>query len=152
MAAEIGSQAPSFSLFDQSRNPVALDDFDGKKTLVVFIPFPFTGICSGEICAIRDGLADLSALEANVVVITCDTVPSNNRWSEDNGFGFPVLSDFWPHGAVATAYGAFNEAVGSANRQTFILDEGGTVRAIVKTDSLGTAREFDEYVEALAAL
>ena len=152
MAAEIGAQAPSFSLLDQSKNPVALDDFKGNKTLVVFIPFPFTGICEGELCAIRDNLAGLNALDANVVVITCHAVPTNQHWSDENGFEFPVLSDFWPHGAVATAYGAFNETVGAANRQTFVLDEGGTVRAIVKTDSLGTAREFDEYVEALAAL
>jgi peroxiredoxin (alkyl hydroperoxide reductase subunit C) len=152
MAAEIGAPAPAFSLHDQAKNPVALDDFKGNKTLVVFIPFPFTGICLGELCAIRDNLANLNSLDANVVVITCHAIPTNNHWSEENGFEFPVLSDFWPHGAVATEYGAFNEAVGAANRQTFVLDEGGIVRAIVKTDSLGTPREFDAYVEALAAL
>ena len=119
--------------------------------LGVFIPFSLPGISVEELCAIRDNLAGLNSLDANVVVITCHAIPTNNHWSEENGFEFPVLSDFWPHGAVATAYGAFNEAVGSANRQTFVLDEGGIVRTIVKTDSLGTPREFDDYFEALAA-
>jgi peroxiredoxin (alkyl hydroperoxide reductase subunit C) len=152
MPAEIGSPAPDFTLPDQSRNPVRLGDLRGRKSLVVFIPFPFTSICSGEICLLRDNLAQLGDLDANVVVITCDTIPVNKHWSEENGFSFPVLSDFWPHGAVAIAYGAFNDKVGAANRQTFVLDEAGTVRAIVASDSLGTPREFDEYVGALASL
>ena len=148
----VDQPAPSFELHDQNGDTVSSESLQGSNTLLVFIPFPFTGICEGELCAIRDNLAGLNAFDANVVVITCHAVPTNNRWSEDNGFEFPVLSDFWPHGTVAKAYGAFNETVGAANRQTFVLDEGGTVRAIVKTDSLGTPREFDEYVEALAAL
>lgn len=152
MPVEIGSPAPDFTLLDQSRNPVRLDDLRGRKSLVVFIPFPFTSICSGEVCLLRDHLAQLGDLDANVVVITCDTVPVNKHWSEENGFSFPVLSDFWPHGAVAIAYGAFNDKVGAANRQTFVLDEAGIVSAIVASDSLGTPREFDEYVEALATL
>jgi len=152
MPAEIGSPAPDFTLPDQSRNPVGLGDLLGRKSLVVFIPFPFTSICSGEVCLLRDNLAQLGDLDANVVVITCDTIPVNKHWSEENGFTFPVLSDFWPHGAAATAYGAFNEKVGAANRQSYVLDETGLVRAIVASDSLGTPREFDEYVGALASL
>ena len=152
MSVAIGSSAPAFSLPDQTRKPFGLDDLKGSKSLIVFIPFPFTGICDGESCMLRDNLAGLNDLEANVVVITCDTVPTNAHWSGENGFTFPVLSDFWPHGAVASMYGAFNEAVGAANRQTFVLDEAGVVRAIVASDSLGTPREFEQYVEALAAL
>jgi peroxiredoxin (alkyl hydroperoxide reductase subunit C) len=152
MPAEIGSPAPDFTLPDQSRNPVRLGDLRGRNSLVVFIPFPFTSICSGEVCLLRDNQAQLGDLDANVVVITCDTIPVNKHWSEENGFTFPVLSDFWPHGAVATAFGAFNEKFGAANRQTYVLDEAGVVRAIVASDSLGTPREFDEYVGALANL
>lgn len=152
MPAEIGSPAPDFTLPDQRRRPVGLGDLVGRNSLVVFIPFPFTSICSGEVCMLRDNLARLDELDANVVVITCDTIPTNHHWSEENGFSFPVLSDFWPHGVVATAYGAFNAKVGAANRQTFVLDETGTVRAMVASDSLGTPREFDEYVGALVSL
>lgn len=149
MTAEVGRPAPRFELFDQNREKVSLASLTGRKTLVVFIPFPFTGVCEGELCTIRDNLSTLDRLDANVVAITCDTVPANKRWSDDNRFNFPVLSDYWPHGATATEYGAFNESVGAANRYTYVLDESGTVGEIIHTDSLGTAREFDAYLEAL---
>ena len=152
MSVTVGSHAPSFSLVDQDKNTVTLDDLKGKKSLIVFIPFPFTGICDDESCAIRDRLATLNDLEANVAVITCHAVPVTKKWSDENGFTFPVLSDFWPHGVVATQYGAFNEAVGGANRMSFILDADGIVHSIVDSGSLGTAREFDAYVNALSEI
>lgn len=152
MSVTVGSHAPSFSLVDQDKNTVTLDDLKGKKSLIVFIPFPFTGICDDESCAIRDRLATLNDLEANVAVITCHAVPVTKKWSDENGFTFPVLSDFWPHGVVASQYGAFNEAVGGANRMSFVLDADGIVHSIVDSGSLGTAREFDAYVNALTEI
>jgi len=149
MSVAVGSPAPAFSLPDQDKNTVTLDDLKGKKSLVVFIPFPFTGICDNEGCAIRDHLAMLNQFDANVAVITCHAVPVAKKWSDENGFAFPVLSDFWPHGAVATAYGAFNADVGAANRITIALDAEGVVRKVIDSGSLGVAREFDEYVAAL---
>ena len=152
MPAQVGSAAPAFSLMDQDKNIVNLDDFKGRKIVVVFIPFPFTGICDSETCAIRDSLAALNDLNANVVVITCHAVPVAKKWSDENGFTFPVLSDFWPHGRVASEYGAFNEKVGAANRMSFILDSDGIVRAVIDSGSLGTPREFAEYVGALGSI
>lgn len=149
MSAAIGAPAPAFSLPDPAKEIVSLDDFKGRKTLVVFIPFPFTGNCEAELCTLRDHLADLNELDANVVAISCDTPFANGAWSKQNGFGFPVLSDFWPHGETCQAYGAFNEATGSANRWTFVLDAEGVVREIIATESLGITREYDAYVEAL---
>ncbi len=152
MSVTVGAHAPSFSLVDQDKNTVTLDDLKGKKSLIVFIPFPFTGICDDESCAIRDRLATLNDLEANVAVITCHAVPVTKKWTDENGFTFPVLSDFWPHGVVATQYGAFNEAVGGANRITFVLDADGIVHSVIDSGSLGTAREFDAYVNALSEI
>jgi peroxiredoxin len=152
MTLDVGTTAPRFELIDQERNPVTSDDLKGEKSLVVFIPFPFSGICSGELCMIRDRLAALNELDANVVVITVDTHFTNAKWSSDNGFQFPVLSDYWPHGAIAQAYEAFNEKVGAANRVTYVLDEEGTIRQVIDSGSLGTPREFDDYVEALSAI
>jgi len=152
MAVSVGDQAPDFELVDQSGDKVALSDFRGKKALVVFIPFPFTGICEGEVCMLRDSMSDFAQLDAGVVVITCDTRPANAKWSADNGFDFPILSDFWPHGETAQAYGCFNDKVGVANRVTYVLDSSGTVRQIIATDQLGTARGHDAYAEALAAI
>jgi mycoredoxin-dependent peroxiredoxin len=152
MSATVGSPAPAFSLSDQDKNIVTLDDLKGKTSLIVFIPFPFTGICDGESCMIRDNLAMLNDMDANVVVITCHAVPVTKKWSDENGFTFPVLSDFWPHGVVATEYGTFNEAVGGANRMSFVLDADGIVRSVIDSGSLGTPREFDEYVTALGRI
>ena len=148
----IGQPAPAFELRDQNKELVSLDDFKGNKTLIVFIPFPFTGICDAEGCAIRDGLGALEAMDANVVIITAHSIPTNAKWAAENGFEFPVLSDYWPHGEVSQAYGVFNETVGAAMRSSFILDADGIVRDIVATESLGIAREHEAQVSALAAI
>ena len=152
MTVAVGDAAPAFELLDQNKNPVSLESLKGTNTLLVFIPFPFTGICDNEACLIRDNLAALKDLDANVVIITVHAVSVANKWATENGFEFPVLSDYWPHGVTAQAYGAFNEDRGMANRYTFVLDADGVVREIINTDSLGTAREFDAYTEALAAI
>lgn len=149
MSVQIGSPAPEFSLPDTEGIQVTREQQRGSKTLLVFIPFPWTGTCDGEACTLRDHFADLNSLDANVVVITCYPRPANQKWAKENGFRFPVLSDFWPHGEVARRYGAFNDKTGSANRCTFVLDAEGVVREIVATDSLGTPREYDTYVAAL---
>ena len=152
MPVAIGSPAPAFELRDTEGTPVTLESLRGRKTLVVFIPFPFTGTCEGELCAIRDRLSELNDLDANVVAISCDTVFANKEWAAKNGFGFPVLSDFWPHGAVTDAYGAFDPNVGASFRWTFVLDADGIVRDIISTESRKFPREFDDYVAALDAI
>lgn len=152
MSATIGQIAPDFQLHSQDREAVGLESLKGDKSLVVFIPFPFTGICDGEACMLRDETAALRDLDAKVVVITAHAVPTNKQWAVENDLNFPVLSDFWPHGEVSRAFGAFNEDRGVANRYTFVLDADGIVRDVINTDSLGTAREFQLYREALAAI
>lgn len=152
MAAQIGAPAPPFELRDVDKNPFSSESLKGHKSLVVFIPFPFTGNCEAELCMIRDHRAELDEFDANVVAITCDTPFANGAWAKQNGFGFPLLSDFWPHGEVAKAYGAFNEATGSANRFTFVLDGEGIVRDIINTEALSVTREFEEYTRALGAI
>lgn len=136
---------------DQDGKVVTLDDLTNRKTLLVFIPFPFTGICEGELCEIRDNFDDLAEL-ANVVVITCDTRFSNKKWAEEQGFDFPILSDFWPHGETARAYGCFNDEMGVAWRATYVLDQDGVVREVISTDALTTPRDFHSYDEALQRL
>jgi len=148
----IGQPAPAFELRNQAKELVSLDDLKGRKTLIVFIPFPFTGICDAEGCAIRDGLSALEAMDANVVVITAHSIPTNAKWAAENSFEFPILSDFWPHGEVIQAYGAFNADLGVAMRSSFVIDADGIVREIIATESLGIAREHQAQVEALAAI
>jgi peroxiredoxin (alkyl hydroperoxide reductase subunit C) len=152
MPLAIGTAAPDFTLYDQNKEQVSLDDLKGHNALIVFIPFPFTGHCDSEGCQLRDGLAALGDLDAKVVVITTHALPTNAKWASENGFEFPVLSNFWPHGDVVQAYDAFNEVVGSANRVTYVLDKDGVIRDVIATDSLGTPREYEQYGEALTAI
>ena len=149
MTVQVGSTAPAFSLKDQDGNDVTLDGLTADKTLLVFIPFPFTGICEGELCEIRDHLGDLSESGVQVVVITCDTRYSNKKWAEEQGFNFPILSDFWPHGQVAQQYGCFNDTLGVAQRATYVIDADRVVRRVITTDSITTPRDFESYEGAL---
>lgn len=152
MAAEIGAPAPAFNLVNIDREMVSTEDLKGSKAVVMFIPFPFTGICDGEACAMRDNLAVVDDLDAKVVVITTHARPTNAEWAKQNGFEFPVLSDFWPHGDVARAYGVLNEDVGVPTRATFFLDEDGIVRDVVATESGAIGREIDAQLDALRNL
>lgn len=152
MTLAVGTPAPAFELIDQNKNSVSLEDLKGSKTLLVFIPFPFTGICDGEACAIRDGLGGLEALDANVVIITAHAVSTNAKWAEEYGFTFPILADYWPHGEVIRAYDNFNEDRGVAMRASYVLDEEGVIRNVIATESLGVAREYELQREALAGV
>ena len=152
MTSLIGSAAPDFELSDQHGNKVALSSFKGKKNVVVlFIPFAFTGTCTGELCAMRDDLSSFQNDNVELLAISCDSMFTQRVWAEKEGYQFPVLADFWPHGAVAKAYGIFDEARGCALRGTFVIDKEGIVRWQV-VNGLGDARSNDDYKAALAAL
>jgi peroxiredoxin len=153
MSAEIGQEAPDFELPSSTGDPVRLSSFRGDKNVViVFYPFTFTGVCQGELCALRDDFNRYESAGVQVVAISCDTRHAQARWAQEQGYQFPVLSDFWPHGAVAQAYGVFNESLGCANRATFLVDRSGTIVDTFASGSLGEAREQSRYEAALAKL
>jgi peroxiredoxin len=150
---ESGQAAPDFTLKDQDGNEVTLSSFRGSQNVViVFYPFTFTGVCEGELCALRDDLAEFDAVKAQVLAISCDSRHAQKQWATQQGFTFPVLSDFWPHGEVARAYGVFNEKLGCANRATFVVDTVGKVVDTFASENLGTPRARAEYEAALAKL
>jgi len=149
---EIGTTAPDFGLRNQNRELVALDDLKGSKSVIVFIPFAFTRTCEGELCQIRDEYAMFNEADARVIAITCNTLHSNRVWAEQQGFQFDILSDFWPHGEVARAYGTFNEERGYAERTTYFLDADGVITGLTRSDELGVARDFQDYLTALGAV
>ena len=153
MAIEIGQQAPDFSLKDNNGEMVSLVNFRGEKAVaLVFYPFTFTGVCEGELCALRDDHSEFEAAGVQVLACSCDTRFAQAQWAEQQGYQFPVLSDFWPHGEVAKAYGVFNDVLGCANRATFLIDADGVVVDTFDTPDLGTAREKSRYTEALEKL
>lgn len=150
MSAEVGKPAPDFSLRSHTGDTVSLSDLKGSKAIIAFIPFPHTGICDNEACALRDDYSSLSADGSKVVIITTHAAPLVKVWAEQHQIPFPVLSDYWPHGAVAQAYGCFNEQVGVAMRASYVLDADGIVKDIIKTDALGEQRDHSKYAPALA--
>jgi mycoredoxin-dependent peroxiredoxin len=153
MAIKVGDEAPDFTKKDQDGNDVTLSEFRGKQSVVlVFYPFTFTGVCQGELCEIRDDPSAFETANAQVLAMSCDTRHAQKQWAEQQGFTFPVLSDFWPHGEVAKAYGVFNDALGCANRATFVIDKDGKVVDTFSSPDLGTPRAREEYAAALAKL
>lgn len=148
----VGDTAPSFALKNQYGETVALEDFRGSKSVVlVFYPFAFSGICTGELREIRDGLEDFEGDDIQVLAVSCDPMYSLRAWADAEGHFFPLLSDFWPHGEVARAYGVFSDANGFAIRGTFLIDLDGVVRWTL-VNGPGEARDFTGYRAALAEL
>lgn len=152
MSLIIGNAAPDFELLNQHGEKVSLASFKGKKNVVVlFYPFAFSGICTGELCAIRDDLSAFQNENVQLVAISCDPMHAQRVFADTEGYKFPVLSDFWPHGAVAKAYGVFEETRGCAIRGTFVIDKAGILRWQV-TNGMGDARNIVDYKAAISAL
>ncbi|MBB5959845.1 peroxiredoxin [Saccharothrix tamanrassetensis] len=152
MAVEVGSEAPDFTLNDYNKQPVTLSSFrGGRNVLLVFYPFAFSGICTGELCQVRDELAAYEDENVQVLGVSVDTPFSLKAWAEQEGYQFPLLSDFWPHGEVAARYGVFNEAAGLANRGTFLVDARGIVR-YAEVNAPGEPRDQEAWKKAVAAL
>jgi peroxiredoxin (alkyl hydroperoxide reductase subunit C) len=152
MALEVGTQAPDFTLKDANREDVTLSSFRGaKNVLLVFYPFAFSGICTGELCQVRDELAEYQNDEVQVIGVSVDTPFSLKAWAEKEGYTFPLLSDFWPHGATAKAYDVFNDKAGMALRGTFLIDKQGVIR-FAEANQPGEARDQDQWKRALKAL
>ena len=147
----VGQAAPDFELANQFGEPVRLSELRGRNVVLVFFPFAFSGICTGELCEIRDNLALFEDADAAVLGISVDSKFAQRAYAEKEGYSFDLLADFWPHGAVAQRYGVFDPDSGMAKRGTFIIDEHGTVRYVV-VNPRGQARDFTEYRAALAGL
>jgi peroxiredoxin (alkyl hydroperoxide reductase subunit C) len=149
---EVGEQAPDFTLKDQNNEDFTLSSYRGKQAvLIVFYPLAFTGICTGELCAVRDDISTFQNDDVQVVSISVDSAYSHKIFSEREGYDFPLLSDFWPHGAVAQSYGVFNETTGFANRGTFLVDKTGAVR-FAEMNGPGEGRDADDWRAAIKAL
>lgn len=149
---EVGTEAPDFTLKDQNGQAVTLGSFRGaKNVLLVFFPLAFTGICQGELDEIRDNLPRYQNGDTATLAISVGPPPTHKIWATQSGFTFPVLSDFWPHGAVAEAYGVFNDGAGVSNRGTFVVDAAGIVR-FAEMKQPGEPRDQAVWMDALAAL
>jgi peroxiredoxin len=152
MAVEVGDEAPDFELKDQHGTPVRLSQFRGAKNVVlVFYPLAFSGVCSGELCGLRDEFPEVDADDVELLTVSVDSVFTHRAWADAERFEFGLLSDFWPHGDVAARYGVLDDERGVAIRGTFVIDKDGVVRWKV-VNPIPQARDIADYQKALASL
>jgi len=152
MTLIIGDDAPNFSLVNQHGETVTLSDFAGKKPVVlVFYPLSFSGVCTGELCELRDNFGTFERENVELLAISVDSKYVQKVFAEQEGYNFSVLADFWPHGAVARTYEVFLEEAGISNRATFVIDKAGKLVAKFVT-APGQPRSLQEYQKALESL
>lgn len=152
MILSVGDRAPDFALKDQHGQTIQLSTYaKDKAALLVFYPFAFSGVCTGELTGLRDRLGDFETGGSTLIALSCDPMYAQRAVADRDGIFFPLLSDFWPHGATAQAYGVFNEVSGAPRRSSFAVDRQGVVRWSVH-NATGEARDLDEHASVLATL
>ena len=152
MTLEVGQRAPDFELRDQHGQTVALSKFRGAKAVVLmFYPFAFSRVCTGELSEVRDNLDRFQSDDVHLLAISCDPMFTLRAFADQDRLTFPLLSDFWPHGAVSASYGVFDPERGCSARSTFIVDQQGVLRWSVH-NAMPDARDLAEYERVLAAI
>ncbi|MBC9954848.1 peroxiredoxin [Leucobacter sp. cx-42] len=152
MVLEVGTIAPDFTLSDQNGEELTLSELVTESPVaLVFFPLAFSGICTGELCELRDNIAIFEDAKVRVLGVSVDSVYTLKAWADQEGYNFSVLSDFWPHGAVSNDYGVFIDEAGIATRATFLIGEDRKILASFATEP-GQARDFAAYRDAVAKL
>jgi peroxiredoxin len=151
MGLSLGGAAPDFTLRDQFGQDVSLSSYRGRKAVaILFYPFAFSGVCTGEMAGIRDRLAEFLTFDTEVLAISCDPVYALRVFADQDRLNFPLLSDFWPHGEVTRAYDVFDERTGSALRSSYVIDKAGNLAwSVHNADPVG--RDLDEHLRQLRA-
>lgn len=155
MKIEAGQKAPDFSLYDSDKNKVTLTDYKGKNVLLLFFPQAFTGVCTKELCSIRDNIALYNNVNAQVLGISVDSVFTLAKYKEEQQLNFPLLSDF--NKEVSKAYGALYEnwifeMKGVSKRSAFVIDEAGIVQYAEVLENAGDLPNFEAIEAALAVI
>lgn len=127
---------------------MSLASLAGAPALLVFFPFAFSGICSSELGDLRDHRTVFDDAGVRIVAISCDPMFALRVFDDRDALGFTLLSDFWPHGAAARAWGCFDDQLGAASRSSFLLDERGVVRWRVDRGP-GEKREIGLHLAAI---
>lgn len=151
MSLALGRPAPDFALSNQHGQTVTPAELLGRNVVLVFYPFAFSSVCTGELREVRDSIADLDNDSSRIFAISCDSMFTLRAFADREGLSFPLLSDFWPHGEASRAYGVFDERHGHPSRSTVILDRQGLVRWQV-TNELSHARDLATYAKVLTEL
>jgi glutaredoxin-dependent peroxiredoxin len=155
MALQVGDAAPDFALTSDSKQTVALSDYKGKNVVVLFFPLAFTGVCTTELCAMRDDIATYNNLDAEILAISVDSPFTLEQFKLQQNLNFPLLSDF--NATTSAAYGALYEdfVLGMKNvskRSAFVVDKTGVVRYAEVLESAGDLPNFSAIKATLETL
>ncbi|WKN47174.1 peroxiredoxin [Nocardioides sp. Arc9.136] len=147
----LGCEAPDFTLRDQFGQDVTLSSYRGTKAVaILFFPYAFSGVCTGELTGVRDRLAEFLTFDTEVLAISCDPLYALRAFADSDGLNFPLLSDFWPHGEVSRSYDVLNEATGAPRRSSYVVDRQGVLRWAVHNPT-SEGRDLDEHLRQLSA-
>jgi glutaredoxin-dependent peroxiredoxin len=155
MQIKIGDKAPTFKLRSSDKSQVSLSDFKGKNIVLLFVPAAFTGVCTKELCAMRDGLKDFEKLNAQIIAISVDSIFALDRWKQEENYNFPLLSDF--NKIVSKKYDAFYkefvfEMKGVSKRSAFVIDKAGIIQYAEVLDNAGEVPDFNAVKKTLEGL
>jgi glutaredoxin-dependent peroxiredoxin len=153
MALQIGDQAPDFKLFNSDKKEVSLSNYSGKKVVVLFFPLAFTGVCTAELCSLRDDITTYTNIGAEVLAISVDSLFTLEKFKADQNLPFPLLSDF--NKEASTAYGSLYENFvlgmkGVSKRSAFVVNEAGKIAYAEVLDDAGQIPNFENVKAALA--
>ncbi len=154
MPIQVGEKAPSFTLRASDKSQVSLADFRGQNVVLLFVPAAFTGVCTKELCLMRDGLNEYQNMNAQVLAVSVDSLFSLAKWKEEQGFTFPLLSDF--NKTVSKKYEVLYrefvfEMKGVAKRSAFVIDPRGTVKYAEVLENAGEMPNFEKIRACLSA-
>lgn len=151
MSLALGQQAPSFTARNQHGEQITVSGLHGAPAVIIFYPWAFSSICRGELAALRDDHESFVTLGSRVLAVSCDAMYTLRAYADAEGIPFDLLSDHWPHGAIAQAYGVFDELAGCARRGTFVVDSVGVIRW-QQVNQINEPREITAVLTATANL
>ncbi|MFN4080895.1 MAG: redoxin domain-containing protein [Saprospiraceae bacterium] len=150
-----GDKAPDFTLRASDKSQVSLKDFRGQNVVLLFFPAAFTGVCTNELCMMRDSIADYQQLDAQILAVSVDSLFTLDKWKQEQGFNFPLLSDF--NKTASKKYDALYkefvfEMKGVSKRAAFVIDKDGIVRYAEVLDNAGELPNFEAIKKTLEDL
>jgi glutaredoxin-dependent peroxiredoxin len=155
MSLKIGDAAPNFTLRDTAKQEISLGDYKGKNVVLLFFPLAFTGVCTAELCSLRDNMNVYNGLNASVLAVSVDSLFTLERFKAEQGYNFPLLSDF--NKEVSTAYGSIYENFvldmkGVSKRSAFVIDKDGIIQYAEVLEDAGKVPDFDAVQNVLKTL
>ena len=155
MALSVGDKAPNFKLYNSDKQEVSLEDFKGQNVVLLFFPLAFTGVCTTELCTMRDNIADYQGLNAQILAVSVDSLFTLDKFKAEQNLNFPLLSDF--NKQVSEEYDSLYQDFvlgmkGVSKRSAFVIDGNGIIQYAEVLDSAGDLPNFEAVKAALATL